>query len=73
MYHQLPDIEGILRKILQSYTLRYLKEVIEQRRTLFCAELDQCSNNLTLLYDRLIENQAVNALFARGFDSIRRR
>jgi sugar-specific transcriptional regulator TrmB len=53
-----------------TYTPRYPKEVIEQRATLLCAELDQCANNLTLLYDRQIENEAVNALFMRGFDSI---
>lgn len=29
VYHRLPDIEGNLRKILQSYTPRYPKEAIE--------------------------------------------
>ncbi|MGZ4847249.1 MAG: TrmB family transcriptional regulator [Halobacteriota archaeon] len=53
-----------------TFTSRYPKEVIEQRRALFGAELDQCSNTLTLLYNRKIENEAVNALFVRGLDSI---
>jgi sugar-specific transcriptional regulator TrmB len=53
-----------------TYTPRYPKEVIDQRTTVLCAEFDQCSNNLTLLYDRQIENEALTALFVRGFDSI---
>ena len=53
-----------------TYTPRYPKDTIEQRRALLCAELDRCSTNLTLLYDRQIENEALNALLVRGFESI---
>jgi len=49
---------------------RYPREVVEQRKTLFCSELDQLSNELTSLYDRQIENESLNALLIRGFDSI---
>jgi sugar-specific transcriptional regulator TrmB len=53
-----------------TYAPRYPKEVVEQRRTLFCSELEELSNNLTFLYDRQIENEALNALLIRGIDSI---
>jgi len=53
-----------------TYVPRYPKEVIEQRRTHFCSELDQLSDKLTLLYDRQIETEALNALLVRGIDSI---
>ena len=53
-----------------TYIPRYPREVVEQRRTHFCSELDQLSNKLTLLYDRQIENEALNALLIRGLDSI---
>jgi hypothetical protein len=53
-----------------TYIPRYPREVVEQRKTLFCSELDQMSNELTLLYDRQIENESLNALLIRGFDSI---
>jgi sugar-specific transcriptional regulator TrmB len=53
-----------------TYAPRYPKEVIEQQRTLFCSELEELSNNLTMLYDRQIENEALNALLIRGIDSI---
>jgi len=53
-----------------TYIPRYPKEVIEQRRTLFCSELEQLSNTLTSLYDRQIENEALKALLIRGIDSI---
>jgi sugar-specific transcriptional regulator TrmB len=53
-----------------TFSPRYPKEVVEERRTLLCAELDECSNNLTLLYDRQIENEALNAFLVRGFDNI---
>jgi hypothetical protein len=53
-----------------TYIARYPREVVEQRRTHFCSELDQLSNKLTLLYDRQIENEALDALLIRGLDSI---
>ena len=53
-----------------TYIPRYPREVVEQRKTLFCSELDQLSNELTSLYDRQIENESLNALLIRGFDSI---
>lgn len=53
-----------------TYIPRYPREVVEQRKTLFCSELDQMSNELTSLYDRQIENESLNALLIRGFDSI---
>jgi HTH-type transcriptional regulator, sugar sensing transcriptional regulator len=53
-----------------TYAPRYPKEVVQQQRTLFCSELEELSNNLTLLYDRQIENEALNALLIRGIDSI---
>jgi sugar-specific transcriptional regulator TrmB len=53
-----------------TYIARYPREVVEQRRTHFCSELDQLSNKLTLLYDRQIENETLDALLIRGLDSI---
>ncbi|MGZ4863742.1 MAG: TrmB family transcriptional regulator [Halobacteriota archaeon] len=53
-----------------TYIARYPKEVVEQRRTHLCSELDQLSNKLTLLYDHQIENEALDALLIRGLDSI---
>jgi len=53
-----------------TYVPRYPREVIEQRRTLFNSELDRLSDTLTLLYDRQIETEALNALLIRGIDSI---
>jgi sugar-specific transcriptional regulator TrmB len=53
-----------------TYTPRYPKEVVEERRTSLCSELDHLSNKLTGMYDRQIENEALNALLIRGMDSI---
>jgi len=53
-----------------TYAPRYPKEVVQQQRTLFCSELEELSNNLTILYDRQIETEALNALLIRGIDGI---
>ena len=53
-----------------TYIPRYPREAVEQRRALFCSEVDELSDTLTLLYDRQIEHEALDALLIRGIDSI---
>jgi len=53
-----------------TYIPRYPREVVEQRRSLFCSEVDELSDALTVLYDRRIENEELDALLIRGIDSI---
>ena len=53
-----------------TYIPRYPREVVEQRRSLFCSEVDELSDTLTLLYDRQIENEQLDALLIRGIDGI---
>jgi len=53
-----------------TYIPRYPSEVVEERKALLCSELDELSNTLTSLYDRQIENEALNALLIRGIDGI---
>jgi len=53
-----------------TYIPRYPREVVEQRRSLFCSEVDELSDTLALLYDRQIENEQLDALLVRGIDSI---
>jgi len=53
-----------------TFIARYPRDVVEQRRSLFCSEVDELSDTLTLLYDRQIENEALDALLIRGIDSI---
>ena len=40
------------------YTPRYPKEVIEERRSKLYAEIDKVSNQLTMIYDQLIEKES---------------
>ena len=40
------------------YSPRYPKEVLEERRTLLCSEIDHCSNELALMYDRQIGKES---------------
>lgn len=53
-----------------TYVPRYPREAVEQRRALFCSEVDELSDTLTLLYEQQIEHEALDALLIRGIDSI---
>jgi sugar-specific transcriptional regulator TrmB len=53
-----------------TYSPRYPKEVVEERRTLLCSELDDCSNALGLMYDRQIGKEAHKLWLIRGVDNI---
>lgn len=53
-----------------TFSPRYPKEVVKERRTSLCSELDHLSNTLTAMYDRQVENEALDALLVRGIDGI---
>jgi sugar-specific transcriptional regulator TrmB len=52
------------------YSPRYPKDVFEERVALLSSELDYCSNELTLLYDRQIGKETYHFSLIRGVDNI---
>ena len=53
-----------------TYSPRYPKEVVDERRTLLSSELDHCSSELALIYNRQIEKEGYKVWVIRGFDNI---
>jgi len=60
----------VLKGRPSTYVPHYPREAVEQRRALFCSEVDELSDTLTLLYEQQIEHEALDSLLIRGIDSI---
>jgi sugar-specific transcriptional regulator TrmB len=52
------------------YNPRYPKEVVEERKAILCSELDNCSNELTLMYNQQIEEEGQKVWLIRGVANI---
>jgi sugar-specific transcriptional regulator TrmB len=52
------------------YTPRYPKEVIEERRSMLYSEIDKVSNQLTMIYDQLIERESPRVWVIKGAENI---
>jgi sugar-specific transcriptional regulator TrmB len=53
-----------------TYTPRYPKEVIDEKRSSLYYDLDEVSNQLTMTYDRLMEQENPKVWLIRGYDNI---
>ncbi|MGZ4914751.1 MAG: TrmB family transcriptional regulator [Halobacteriota archaeon] len=52
------------------YNPCYPKEVVDERKAILCSELDDCSNELTLMYNQQIEEESQKVWLIRGVDNI---
>lgn len=52
------------------YTPRYPREVIEERRSMLYSEIDEISNQLTMVHDQLIEKDSPKVWVFRGADNV---
>ncbi|MDQ1255323.1 MAG: HTH-type transcriptional regulator, sugar sensing transcriptional regulator [Euryarchaeota archaeon] len=53
-----------------KYTAKYPKDVIEERKAAFNSEIDEVSNQLSELYDKLIDNEIPKVWLLRGMNNI---
>ncbi len=52
------------------YTAKYPKDVLEERKASFNSEVDETSNELSMLYDKLMDKENPKVWLIRGMDNI---
>ena len=53
-----------------TYTAKYPKDVLEERKAVFNSEVDDASNQLSELYDKLMDKEIPKVWLLRGMDNI---
>lgn len=53
-----------------TYTARYPKDVLEERKAAFDAEVDEISSELSMLYDRQMDTESPRVWLLRGADNV---
>jgi HTH-type transcriptional regulator, sugar sensing transcriptional regulator len=52
------------------YTAKYPKDILEERKASFNSEVDETSNELSMLYDKLMDKENPKVWLIRGMDNI---
>jgi sugar-specific transcriptional regulator TrmB len=53
-----------------TYTARYPKDIIEERKAAFISEADKVSNELSMMYDKVMDKENPKVWLLRGMDNI---
>ncbi len=53
-----------------TYTAKYPKDIIEEQKAIFNSEIDDVSNQLSMLYDKLMDKEIPKVWLLRGMDNI---
>lgn len=53
-----------------TYTAKYPKDIFEERKAAFNSEVDETSNELSMLYDKLMDKENPKVWLLRGMDNI---
>lgn len=53
-----------------TYTAKYPKDILEERKAVFNSDVDDVSNQLSMLYDKLMDKETPNVWLLRGMDNI---
>jgi len=53
-----------------TYTAKYPKDVLEEKKAIFNSEIDDVSNQLSMLYDKLMDKEIPKVWLLRGMDNI---
>lgn len=53
-----------------TYTAKYPKDIIEEQKAIFNSEIDDVSNQLSMLYDKLMDKEIPKVWLIRGMDKI---
>jgi HTH-type transcriptional regulator, sugar sensing transcriptional regulator len=53
-----------------TYTARYPKEILDEQKAAFNSEIDETSNELSMLYDKLMDKENPKVWLLRGMDNI---